>query len=53
MWSGKFMARSGIKGYNVLLTGDTKNLEDKTKEKEVSDLKFLNKTAYNELIPAE
>ena len=47
------MARYGIKGYNVLLTGDTKNLEDKTKEKEVSDLKFLNNTAYNELILAQ
>ena len=50
------MERSGIKGYNVLLTGDNKNPADdadKTKEKLVSYLKFLNKTAYNEFILAQ
>ena len=56
MWSGNFMERSGIKVYNVLLTGDNKNPADdadKTKEKLVSYLKFLNKTAYNEFILAQ
>ena len=48
------MARAGIKGYNILLTGDMKILIDDseaTKGKGVtSKLKLLNKTSYNELI---
>ena len=50
------MARSGIKGYDVLLTDDSKITaydKDKTKERGVSDLELLNKTAYNELILAK
>ena len=30
VWSGKFIAISGIKGYDVLLTGDEKILADDT-----------------------
>ena len=55
MWSGKFMERSGINVYNVLLTGDKiipSNDADKTKEKGISVLKVLIKTSYNELILA-
>ena len=40
----------------MLLTGDKKILADEadeTKEKVVSELKFLNKTAYNGLILAQ
>ena len=36
MWSVKFLARSGIKGYHVLLTGAKKipaDDKDKTKQK--------------------
>ena len=54
MWSGKFMARAGIKGYDILLRG---NMEtpvgdtDKTKDKGVTaTLKMRNKRAYNEPI---
>ena len=42
MWSEKFMARSGIKGFDVLLTGDKKIPSDdseKTKVKGFSELK--------------
>ena len=50
------MARTEIKGYHVLLTGDN-NIPaggaDKTQEKETSALKLLNFTAYNELILAQ
>ena len=28
MWSGKFMGREGIKGYDIFLTGDAEMLED-------------------------
>ena len=55
MWLGTFMKRSEIKEYDTLLTGDIKIPENdayKVKESEVSELKFLNKTAYNELILA-
>ena len=52
MWSGKFMARYGIKGYHVLLIC-AKNISaddvGKTQEKEISTLKLLNFTAYNEI----
>ena len=47
------MEWSGIKEYDVLPTGD-KNIPAgeayKTKVEEVSELKLLNKTAYNKLI---
>ena len=33
IWSGKFMARSGIKGYYVLLTGDMKTRVEKKDKK--------------------
>ena len=34
MWSGKFMARSGIKGYYVLITGAKKiRINTQTKQK--------------------
>ena len=52
MWSVKSMARYGIKGYDLLLPGDKIALSDdtyETKVKRVSELKLLNKTAYNEL----
>ena len=35
MWSGKFMARYGIKVYNVLITGDKKISEDDADETKV------------------
>ena len=56
MWSGKFIAKSEIKGYHVLPTGAKKipaDDADKTKEKEIDALKLLNFTAYNELIIAQ
>ena len=56
MWSGKFMARSGIKIYHVLLTGAKKIPADgayKTEGKGVSALKILSFTAYDELILAQ
>ena len=55
MWSGEFMARSVIKGYDVLLTGDKKILADDTDETKVtrnSESKLRNNKAYNELIIA-
>ena len=56
MWSGKFMARTGMKGYPDLLTGARKILSDEAEkivEKVISALKLLNFTAYNELILAQ
>ena len=53
---GRIHSKIWIKVYGVLLTGDKKILEDEadeTKEKVVSELKFLNKTAYNGLILAQ
>ena len=50
------MEGSGIKGCDVILTGGNIIPEydaDETKEKGFSDLKFLNKTVYNELILAK
>ena len=50
------MTRSGIKGYNALLTGDKKILSDesyKTKYEVVTELKLTNKAAYNNLILAQ
>ena len=48
---GKFIARSGIKGYNVILKSNMKNLVDdvdKTKDKRfTSTFKILNNAAYN------
>ena len=56
MWSEKLIARSGIKGYDTSVTGDNKILADgseKTRYKRVSDLKLLNKTAYNKMLQAQ
>ena len=53
MWLIKFMERSVIKGYDILLTGDKKILTydtDKTNIEGVSESNLLNKTDYNELI---
>ena len=53
MWLGKLITRHGIKGYDTLLTGDKKIPGDdtnKTKHRGFSELKFLNKTSYNDLI---
>ena len=51
--AGKIMTRYGMKRYNILLTGDMKILTDdeETKDKGVTDtLKFINNTAYNDLV---
>ena len=56
MWQGNFIAGARIKGYDTLLKGDNKIPKydaDKTKDKGVSELNFLNKTAYNNLILAQ
>ena len=54
MWSEKFMSRSGIKGYNILIRGDMKTPAgdtEKTSDKRVNALlEFLNKAEYNRLI---
>ena len=53
---GKFLARSGIKGYRFLLTGARKIMAydaDKTEEKEVSALKLLDFKSYNKLVLAQ
>ena len=50
---GKFIARAGIKRYNVLLTVDIKTLvdnEDKKHKGFIIMLKSFNKIAYNKLI---
>ena len=54
MWWGKFVARYGIKGQDILLRCD-KNIPaddaDKTKDKLVTTtLNLLNKIFYNDLI---
>ena len=52
----KFMARSVIKGYQVLLTGAKKILDgdtEKRKEKEIAALELLNFTDYADLILAQ
>ena len=55
MWSGKFLARAGWLGYDIILRGTVKtladNAEDKTKEDDI--LKELNKNTYNDLILAQ
>lgn len=52
MWSGKFTARPGIKGYGILLKGAMESLEDnadETKDKEVTEtIQMLNKMVYRE-----
>ena len=55
MWPGKFMARSEIKGYHVLITGAKKILADDADKTEIKHyaLKLINLTAYNELILAQ
>ena len=56
MWLRKFTARDLFNGYYFLLTGDRKNLEDDTDKKKVkgiSELNFINKIAYNDLIVSQ
>ena len=52
MWSGKFLARSGLLGYDVILRGTVKtpeyNKEENTKEDDI--LKQINKNLYNDLV---
>ena len=54
MWSEKSMARSGIKGFNILIAVDMKTLAGNTYQNKykvvTATLKLINKTAYNELI---
>ena len=54
MWSGKSTEIYVIKGYNIILTGDTKipvgNTEETKYKGVTATLKLLNKTAYNGLI---
>ena len=53
MWLVKFMAINGIKLYDVLLTGDKKipaDDADETKYKGFTELNFLDKTSYNEIV---
>ena len=56
MWSGKFVERYGINGYDVLITGDKNILEYdayKTKVKEIYEMKLLNNTYYTDMILAQ
>ena len=56
MWSGKFMTRSGTKGYHFELTGAKTILAygaEETVGKEFPALKLFNLTAYNELVLAQ
>ena len=49
------MERAVIKGYHVLLTGDKtipSDDKDKTKQKEIAEIKLLNFTVYNKLVLA-
>ena len=53
---GKFIAGYGIKGYDTPLKGDKKIPvydADETKYEGVTELKLLNKTAYNGMIPTK
>ena len=51
---GKFMARSGVKRYNILITGHMEILEDDTEETEEkgvkAKLKLINNISYIQLI---
>ena len=55
IWSGKFLARAGQLGYDIILRGTakkpTENLEENTKGDAI--LKKLKKNAYNDLILAQ
>ena len=53
IWSRNSISRPGIKICDVLITGDKKDYSKETKLKVVSELKLLNKTAYNELVLAQ
>ena len=57
MWSVNFVARAVLKGYDILLTGNTKIPADEAEEikyKEVTVmLELLNKTSYTQLILAQ
>ena len=52
MWSGKFLARAGRLGYDIILRGTVKTLENKEEEKTKEDtiLKQLNKNTCNDMI---
>ena len=52
MWSGKFLARAGLIGYDIILRGNMKTPEDNTEDKTKEDAipKQLNKNTYNGLI---
>ena len=53
MWLVKFMVGSEIKVYYVLLTVDKKipaDDADETKYKGFTELNFLDKTSYNEIV---
>ena len=57
MWLAKFMARSGIRGYDILLKGDGETPADNAEETKnngvTATLKLLNKKSYNKLILAQ
>ena len=54
IWSGKIMARCGIKGCKILIRGNVKPLADNTYETKdegfSARLKMINTTAYNKHI---
>ena len=51
IWLGKLMTRPGVKGYDILITGDIKNQAGDAEGKKVkvvsSTFNFLNKSAYS------
>ena len=57
IWSGKITARAGMKGYDILLAGDAEimaeNVDEKRDSRLTATLNLLNKTDYNNLIPAQ
>ena len=54
MWSGKFLEKAGLLGYNIIIRGTMKTPADNKAEKtkEYAILKQLNKNAYKDLILA-
>ena len=55
MWSGKFLAREGGLGYDIILRSTMKTPADNEEEKIKEDaiLKQLSNNKYNELILAQ
>ena len=56
VWLGKYMTKSGIRGYHVLLTGAKKiptGDTEKIQQREIFALKLLYFKAYNKLIIAQ